>query len=52
MASRVGLWNAEADIDDELADVDLNLAIGSYGQTYDDGAYILFLCLRLPEFTK
>lgn len=36
MASRVGLWNAEADIDDELADVDLNLAIGSYGQTYDD----------------
>ena len=31
------LWNAEQDIDDELADVDLNLAIGSYGQSYDDG---------------
>jgi len=30
------IWNAEQDVDDELADVDLNLAIGSYGQTYDD----------------
>jgi len=36
MAARMELWNAEQDIDDELADVDLNLAIGSYGQTYDD----------------
>jgi hypothetical protein len=35
---RMQLWAAEADIDE---DVDLNLAIGSYGQSdrYDDGAF-------------
>ena len=31
------IWNTEQDVDDELAEVDLNLAIGSYGQNYDDG---------------
>lgn len=34
---RKALW--EADLDEDLHDVDLNLAIGSYGQNglYDDG---------------
>ena len=37
---RKALW--EADLDEDLQDVDLSLAIGSYGQNglYDDGAYI------------
>ncbi len=37
MATR--MWNTDADADDELADVDVNLAIGNYGQggLYDDG---------------
>jgi hypothetical protein len=46
MTARMDLWNAEQDVDDDLADVDLNLAIGSYGQTYDDGA--LFSLLVQP----
>ena len=35
---RKNLW--EADIEEDLQDVDLNLAIGTYGQNglYDDGA--------------
>ena len=34
---RKALW--ESDLDEDLHDVDLNLAIGSYGQNemYDDG---------------
>lgn len=33
-------WAAEAEVDEDLEDVDLNLAIGSFGQTdlYEDGA--------------
>ena len=36
---RTALW--EADLDEDFHDVDLNLAIGSYGQNglYDDGMY-------------
>ena len=36
---RKALW--EADLDEEFHDVDLNLAIGNYGQNgmYDDGVY-------------
>lgn len=36
---RKALW--EADLDEELHDVDLNIAIGNYGQNglYDDGAH-------------
>jgi hypothetical protein len=39
MASR--MWGPDADADDELADVDVDLAIGNYGQgsLYDDGAW-------------
>lgn len=37
---RVAYWAAEAEVDEDLEDVDLNLAIGSFGQTdlYEDGA--------------
>ena len=37
---RVTYWAAEAEVDEDLEDVDLNLAIGSFGQTdqYEDGA--------------
>lgn len=37
MAQRTAVW--EADLDEDLQDVDLNLAIGSYGQSglYEDG---------------
>lgn len=37
MSQQRALW--EADLDEELQDVDVNLAIGSYGQSglYDDG---------------
>ena len=40
---RKALW--EADLDEDLQDVDLNLAIGSYGQNglYDDGTYFTIL---------
>jgi len=36
---RVAYWAAEAEVDEDLEDVDLNLAIGSFGQTdlYEDG---------------
>ena len=45
---RKALW--EADLDEDLHDVDLNLAIGTYGQNgmYDDGEFarpIYFLVL-------
>ena len=42
MSTRMRLWNAETDADDELAEVDLNLAIGSYGQSgiYDEGSLL------------
>ncbi|EGN94376.1 hypothetical protein SERLA73DRAFT_188222 [Serpula lacrymans var. lacrymans S7.3] len=35
---RMALWAAEADLDEDLQDVDLSLAMGSYGQNelYDD----------------
>lgn len=38
---RVTYWAAEAEVDEDLEDVDLNLAIGSFGQTdqYEDGAF-------------
>lgn len=49
MAVRMDIWNAEQDIDDDLAEVDLNLAIGSYGQTYDDGALHLFQALKKAD---
>lgn len=32
---RKALW--EAELDEDIQDVDLNLAIGNYGQMYDDG---------------
>lgn len=37
MAQRKAVW--EADLDEDLQDVDLNLAIGNYGQNglYEDG---------------
>ena len=37
---RKALW--EADPDEDLQDVDLNLAIGNYGQSglYDDGMFL------------
>lgn len=37
---RKALWDAE--LDEDLQDVDLNLAIGNYGQNglYEDGAYL------------
>lgn len=36
---RMTYWAAEAGVDEDLEDVDLNLAIGSFGQTdiYEDG---------------
>lgn len=40
MSQRVQLWAAEAEMDEDLNDVDLNLAIGNYAQNggmYDDG---------------
>ena len=44
---RMALWAAE-EIDEDLQDVDLTLAIGNYGQNgmYDDGAllYLIFFC--------
>ena len=41
MAERTPLWAAEAEIDEELQDVDLSHAIGNYAQNgvYDDGSY-------------
>lgn len=38
---RMALWAAEADIDEDLQDVDLSLALGNYGQngTYDEGKH-------------
>lgn len=37
---RKALW--EADLDEDLQDVDLNLAIGTYGQNglYEDGTFV------------
>jgi translation initiation factor 3 subunit L len=37
---RMALWAAE-EIDEDLQDVDLSLAVGNYGQNgmYDDGPY-------------
>jgi len=36
---RMALWAAEAEVDDDLQDVDPTLSMGSYGQNehYDDG---------------
>jgi translation initiation factor 3 subunit L len=36
----MALWATEAEVDEDLQDVDLNLAIGNYGQTghYEDGS--------------
>ena len=36
---RMTYWAADAEVDEDLEDVDLNLAIGSFGQTdlYEDG---------------
>ena len=36
---RMTYWAAEAEVDEDLEGVDLNLAIGSFGQTglYEDG---------------
>jgi len=47
---RMALWAAEADIDEDLQDVDLSLAIGNYGQSghYDDGMSVRF---EGPHFT-
>lgn len=38
---RVAVWETEAEVDEDLQDVDLNLAIGNYGQNgaYEDGVY-------------
>lgn len=47
---RMDIWSAEQDVDDELAEVDLNLAIGSYGQTYDDG--LSFFQVSLNSFER
>ena len=40
---RKALW--ETDLDEDLADVDLNLAIGNYGQNgmYEDGTSVDYL---------
>jgi translation initiation factor 3 subunit L len=40
---RMALWATETEVDEDLQDVDLNLAIGNYGQNglYEDGACIL-----------
>ena len=45
MAQHRKVW--EADLDEDLQDVDLNLAIGNYGQNgaYDDGTYLLRLTM-------
>ena len=32
MSTRPQLWTTEAEIDEDLADVDINLALGNYGQ--------------------
>ncbi|KAL4254001.1 hypothetical protein AB1N83_013796, partial [Pleurotus pulmonarius] len=37
---RMPLWAAEADIDEDIHDVDLSLAIGNYGQSAYDEAQI------------
>lgn len=39
---RVAVWETEAEVDEDLQDVDLNLAIGNYGQNggYEDGMYL------------
>lgn len=46
---RKALW--EADLDEDLQDVDLSLAIGNYGQngTYEDGASLMN-AYRTPSF--
>ena len=40
--SRKALWDAE--LDEDLQDVDLNLAIGNYGQNgmYEDGEFCVW----------
>jgi translation initiation factor 3 subunit L len=39
---RMPLWAAEAQIDEDMQDVDLNMAIGNYGQNvHDQGAFVL-----------
>ncbi len=39
MAQRMAYWAAEADIEEDLHEVDLSLAMGTYGQNglYDEG---------------
>lgn len=42
MSTRPQLWTTEAEIDEDLADVDINLALGNYGQVqgvYDVGQW-------------
>lgn len=40
---RVAVWEAEAEVDEDLQGVDLDLAIGNYGQNegYDDGPSLM-----------
>lgn len=46
---RMNLWATE-DIDEDLQDVDLSLAMNAYGNTtFDDGALHLTLVLHLEE---
>lgn len=45
---RMPLWAAEQEIDEDMHDVDLNLAIGNYGQNvYDQGPSIRGSVLRV-----
>jgi hypothetical protein len=40
MATRPQLWTTEAEIDEDLVDVDISVALGNYGQAqgvYDEG---------------
>lgn len=50
MSQQRALW--EADFEEELQDVDVNLAIGSYGQNglYDDGTPISFTIVPVNIF--
>lgn len=42
MSTRPQLWTTETEIDEDLAEVDINLALGSYGQ--GQGAYDVGQC--------
>ncbi|KIJ56384.1 hypothetical protein M422DRAFT_73174 [Sphaerobolus stellatus SS14] len=49
MSTRPQLWNAEAEIDEDLADVDLNMALGNFGQ--GQGVYDVGIPPMLDETT-